>query len=110
MGNRDILDVLNAEQELLSSRVALVRAERDRYVAAYRLLQAMGMALARADLPPDGRHDPDRHFRRVDRTWREFRADPDPRESRQRDRPPAAPAPEPLPGPPPSIRDRERAE
>ncbi|MCS6986612.1 MAG: TolC family outer membrane protein [Sphingomonadaceae bacterium] len=110
VGNRDILDVLNAEQELLSSRVALVRAERDRYVAAYRLLQAMGMALARADLPPDGRHDPDRHFRRVDRTWREFRADPDPRESRQRDRPPAAPAPEPLPGPPPSIRDRERAE
>ena len=43
VGIRTTLDVLNAEQELLESRLALVSAERDSYIAAYRLLQAMGV-------------------------------------------------------------------
>lgn len=42
VGIRTTLDVLNAEQELLDSRLNLVTAERDSYVAAYRLMQAMG--------------------------------------------------------------------
>lgn len=42
VGLRTTLDVLNAEQELLNSRLELVRAERDLTVAAYVLLQAMG--------------------------------------------------------------------
>ena len=42
VGLRTTLDVLNAEQELLNSRLELVRAERDLYVASYGLLQAMG--------------------------------------------------------------------
>ncbi|PWE17135.1 hypothetical protein DDZ18_10585 [Marinicauda salina] len=42
VGLRTTLDVLNAEQELLNSRIDLVRAERDLYVASYALLQAMG--------------------------------------------------------------------
>lgn len=42
VGLRTTLDVLNAEQELLNSRLELVRAERDYQVAAYALLQAMG--------------------------------------------------------------------
>ncbi|HCY56291.1 MAG TPA: hypothetical protein DF715_12445, partial [Oceanicaulis sp.] len=36
----------NAEQELLNSRLELVRAERDYQVAAYALLQAMGRLTA----------------------------------------------------------------
>ncbi|MGY6531670.1 TolC family outer membrane protein [Glycocaulis sp.] len=42
VGLRTTLDVLNAEQELLNSRLELVRAERDYQVAAYALLQVMG--------------------------------------------------------------------
>ncbi len=42
VGLRTTLDVLNAEQELLNSRLELVRAERDLFVASYALLQAMG--------------------------------------------------------------------
>lgn len=47
VGLRTTLDVLNAEQELLNSRLELVRAERDLTVAAYALLQAMGILDAR---------------------------------------------------------------
>ena len=36
VGTRTILDVLNAEQELLNSQVALVPAKRDAYVAGFR--------------------------------------------------------------------------
>jgi len=42
VGARTTLDVLNAEQELLNSRVTLVTSERNEYVAAYALLSAMG--------------------------------------------------------------------
>ena len=47
IGNRTILDVLNAEQELLQSRVELVTARRNAYVAGFSLLAAMGRAEAR---------------------------------------------------------------
>lgn len=47
IGTRNVLDVLNAEQELLNSRVQLVTAERDAYVAGFTLLAAMGRAEAR---------------------------------------------------------------
>ncbi|WP_417484185.1 TolC family outer membrane protein [Maricaulis salignorans] len=46
VGLRTTLDVLDAEQELLASRLLLVTAERDSYVAGYRLLQAMGLLSA----------------------------------------------------------------
>ena len=42
VGTRNVLDVLNAEQELLNSQVALVTARRDAYVAGFALLNAMG--------------------------------------------------------------------
>ena len=48
-----MLDVLNAEQELLNSQVALVTARRDAYVAGFQLLNAMGQAEAE-DLNLDG--------------------------------------------------------
>jgi len=47
VGSRTTLDVLNAEQELLNSRVSLVRAERNEYVAAYSLVSAIGKLTAR---------------------------------------------------------------
>lgn len=41
-GSRTVLDVLDAEQELFSARTNLVRAQRDRIVAAYNLAFALG--------------------------------------------------------------------
>lgn len=47
VGSRTTLDVLNAEQELLNSRVSLVRAQRDEFVAAYSLISATGKLTAK---------------------------------------------------------------
>ena len=47
IGNRTIIDVLNAEQELLTARAQLVTARRNAYVAGFSLLAAMGKAEAR---------------------------------------------------------------
>lgn len=41
-GSRTVLDVLDAEQELFTARTNLVRAQRDRIVAAYNLAFALG--------------------------------------------------------------------
>jgi outer membrane protein len=42
VGQRTTLDVLNAQQELVNARVAMVTAQRDRVVASYILLAAVG--------------------------------------------------------------------
>lgn len=66
VGTRTILDILNAEQELLNSQVTLVTAQRDAYVAGFALLAAMGNAEAR-DLGLDGGplYDPTENYKRV---------------------------------------------
>ena len=66
VGNRTILDILNAEQELLNSQVQLVTARRNSYVAGFSLLAAMGQAEAR-DLGLDGGalYDPVVNYNRV---------------------------------------------
>jgi outer membrane protein len=47
VGNRTILDILDAERELLNARVQLVQAQRNAYVAGFSLLAAVGRAEAR---------------------------------------------------------------
>ena len=47
IGNRQILDVLNGEQELVNARAQLVTARRNAYVAGFNLLVLMGKAEAR---------------------------------------------------------------
>lgn len=66
VGNRTILDILNAEQELLNAQVTLVTARRNAYVAGFTLLAAMGRAEAR-DLNLDGGllYDPNANYERV---------------------------------------------
>ncbi len=73
VGSRNVLDVLNAEQELLNSQVALVSAKRDAYVAGFQLLNAMGVADA-ADLGLDGGplYDPLGNYRRVAGNWNDW--------------------------------------
>jgi outer membrane protein len=46
VGSRTVLDVLDAEQELLNARVNLVTAERNQIVASYQLLAALGQLTA----------------------------------------------------------------
>ncbi|CAM3219802.1 Type I secretion protein TolC [Sphingomonas antarctica] len=78
VGNRTILDILNAEQELLNSQVNLVSARRNSYVAGFSLLAAMGQAEAR-DLGLDAGtlYDPVVNYKRV--KGRIFDYDSDPR-------------------------------
>lgn len=66
VGNRTILEILNAEQELLQSRVRLVTAQRNAYVAGFSLLAAMGKAEAQ-DLGLEGGpfYDPQLNYDRV---------------------------------------------
>jgi outer membrane protein len=72
IGNRQILDVLNAEQELVQARAQLVTARRNAYVAGFNLLALMGRAEAR-DLNLDEGvviYDPAVNFERVhDKIW-----------------------------------------
>jgi outer membrane protein len=76
VGTRTVLDVLNAEQELLNSQVALVTAKRDAYVAGFELLNAMGQAEAR-DLGLDGGplYDPLGNYRHVADNWNDWAQD-----------------------------------
>lgn len=79
VGNRTILEILNAEQEVLQARVRLVTARRNAYVAGFTLLAAMGRAEAR-DLGLDGGalYDPDVNYNRVRKAWFDWDSDPDP--------------------------------
>ena len=79
VGTRTILDILNAEQELLNSQVTLVTARRDAYVAGFALLAAMGNAEAR-DLGLDGGtlYDPVVNYQRVRNRINDFDSDPEP--------------------------------
>jgi len=83
VGTRTILDILNAEQELLNSQVLLVTARRDAYVAGFALLAALGRAEAR-DLgldagPQGGRlYDPDVNYRRVRGRFLDYGSDGEP--------------------------------
>ncbi|MFP5328560.1 MAG: TolC family outer membrane protein [Alphaproteobacteria bacterium] len=77
VGTRNVLDVLNAEQELVNSQVALVTARRDHYVAGFQLLNAMGQTQAE-DLGLDGGplYDPLGNYRRVADSWSDWASDP----------------------------------
>ncbi|QLC24009.1 TolC family outer membrane protein [Parasphingopyxis algicola] len=79
VGLRTILDILNAEQELLNSQVDLVTARRNAYVAGFNLLAAMGQAEAQ-DLGLDGGvlYDPNVNYERVDDQWFDWNDDPRP--------------------------------
>ena len=76
VGTRTILDILNAEQELLNSQVTLVTARRDAYVAGFALLAAMGEAEAR-DLGLEGGplYDPTVNYTRYRGSLSDFDTD-----------------------------------
>ena len=69
VGQRTTLDVLNAQQELVNARVALVTAQRDRVVASYTLLGAAGRLSVQVLQLPVQVYDPSVHYHQVRDTW-----------------------------------------
>ncbi|MEE4317313.1 MAG: TolC family outer membrane protein [Erythrobacter sp.] len=80
IGNRTIIEVLNAEQELVSARAQLVTARRNAYVAGFNLLALMGKAEARdLNLDIEGvLYDPTINADRVSSKMWDWDRDPEP--------------------------------
>ncbi len=77
VGTRNVLDVLNAEQELLNSQVALVTARRDAYVAGFQLLNTMGQAEAEdLNLDAGPLYDPLVYYDRYSDSWSDWNDGP----------------------------------
>lgn len=69
VGQRTVLDVLDAEQELLDANVSLVRAERDETVARFELVAAVGALTAQnLELGVEA-YDPSAYYREVEGLW-----------------------------------------
>jgi outer membrane protein len=69
VGQRTTLDVLNAQQDLVNARVALVTAQRDRVVASYTALAATGAFSPQVlGLKVQG-YDPVTHYHQVRDNW-----------------------------------------
>ena len=69
VGQRTTLDVLNAQQDLLNARVALVSAQHDRVVNSYALLQGVGRLTLEYVSPRSEKYDPGNHYQQVRDLW-----------------------------------------
>lgn len=69
VGNRTTLDVLNAEQELLNARVALVRALANQVTASHALAAAVGRLTARDLRLPVAAYDMEAYYNAVRDRW-----------------------------------------
>ena len=69
VGQRTTLDVLNAQQVLLNARVSVVIAQRDRVVASYVALAALGRLSAQDLGLGVALYDPTEHFDDVKDKW-----------------------------------------
>ena len=69
VGAGPLIRVLDAERDLVESRVALSRTVRDGVVAAYQLLASVGMLTAEHLRLPVDLYDPETHYRSVKNKW-----------------------------------------
>ena len=69
VGQRTTLDVLNAQQLVLDSRVTLIQAQHDRVVASYALLSSVGWLTAEKLGLRVARYDPNVHYEQVRDKW-----------------------------------------
>jgi outer membrane protein len=65
VGSRTVLDVLDAEQELLDAKVNLVRAQRDEVVAAFELKETAGILTSRDMKRPVQHYDPADYYNQI---------------------------------------------
>jgi outer membrane protein len=69
VGSRTTIDVLNAEQQVLSARIGLVNAEYSQMIFNYQLLQAMGKLTARHLELGVATYDPKANYNAVKDKW-----------------------------------------
>jgi len=69
VGQRTLLDVLNAEQELLNAQVNLVSTKRNIVVAYYSVLSTIGRLNVQELGVSDKVYDPEQHYFEVRRKW-----------------------------------------
>ncbi|HEY6705696.1 MAG TPA: TolC family protein, partial [Xanthobacteraceae bacterium] len=69
VGQRTTLDVLNAQQDLVNARVALVTAQRDRVVASYTVLAATGALSPQILALKIEVYDPVVHYQQIRDAW-----------------------------------------
>jgi outer membrane protein len=69
VGQRTTLDVLNAQQELLTARVNLITAQRDRVVNSFAVVQAMGRLSTRGLGINIAQYPAKEHFEQVKDLW-----------------------------------------
>jgi outer membrane protein len=69
VGSRTVLDVLDAEQELLDAKVNLVRAQRDEIVSGFQLAAAMGRLTAQHLKLPVEVYDPTVYYNKTRDRW-----------------------------------------
>ncbi|GAB2178600.1 TolC family outer membrane protein [Dongia sp. agr-C8] len=69
VGARTVLDVLDAEQALLNSKVNLVTAQTNLVIARYQVLQAVGQLNAKALALNVPLYDPAQHYNNVRNKW-----------------------------------------
>ena len=69
LGQRTTLDTLNAQQELVNARIAMVVSQRDRLVNSYTLLAAVGRLAPQVLGLPVSSYDPQVHYHQVRDAW-----------------------------------------
>ncbi|MBV8166906.1 MAG: TolC family outer membrane protein [Alphaproteobacteria bacterium] len=69
VGSRTILDILNAEQELLNSQVSREQATHDDLVASFQVLNSMGRMTAKELALPVELYDFEANFRDIENRW-----------------------------------------
>jgi outer membrane protein len=74
LGQRTTYDVLNAQQELVNARIAVVSAERDRVVNSFAMLAAVGGLTVRSLGIRVPVYDAEVHYHQVRDAWAGVRA------------------------------------
>jgi outer membrane protein len=69
VGQRTVLDVLNAQQAVVNARVALVTAQHDRVVASYAVLSTIGRLSPQVLRLAAPVYDPSVHYHQVRDSW-----------------------------------------
>jgi outer membrane protein len=69
VGQRTVIDILNAQQTLVNARVALVTAEHDRVVASYAVLSAIGRLSPQVLGLSTTTYDASVHYQQVRDNW-----------------------------------------
>lgn len=69
LGSRTVLDILDAQQVLLNSQVALVRSQHDATIGAFQVRSAIGSLTAEAMALPVEIYDPNQNYKTVRNKW-----------------------------------------